>query len=128
MNFLLDTHVLLWALLAPARLSEPTRELIEDASHGVYFSAVSIWEIAIKSATGRSVVPPPPTAVWAGATQAGFLQLPVTAQHAAVVIELPPIHRDPFDRLLVAQARSEPMTLLTRDATLAKYGDHVRLI
>ena len=128
MNLLLDTHVLLWALLAPARLSQPTRQLIEDGSHSVYFSAVSIWEIAIKSSTGRSDVPPPPTAVLAGAIQAGFLQLPVSAHHAAAVIDLPPIHRDPFDRLLVAQARSEPMTLLTRDATLAKYGDHVRLI
>ncbi len=128
MNLLLDTHVLLWALLDPARLSEQAKQQIEDPSHSVYFSAASIWEIAIKSSTGRSDTPLPPKAVLAGAKHAGFLQLTVSAQHAAAVVDLPLIHRDPFDRLLVAQARSEPMTLLTRDTTLAKYGDHVWLI
>jgi len=130
MNLLLDTHVLIWALMQPARLSQPARQMIEDVTHGVYFSAASIWEIAIKTSTGRSDTPPapPPQAVLAGAQRAGFLQLVVTAQHAAALVDLPHFHRDPFDRLLVAQARTEPMTLLTRDTTLAKYGDHVRLI
>ncbi|MGQ0801171.1 MAG: type II toxin-antitoxin system VapC family toxin [Pseudomarimonas sp.] len=128
MNLLLDTQVLLWALLDPARLSEQAKQQIEDASHSVYFSVASIWEIAIKSSTGRSDMPPPPKAIVVGARQAGFLQLDITSQHAVAVLELPPIHRDPFGRMLVAQARSEPMTLLTRDTTLAKYGDHVRLI
>jgi PIN domain nuclease of toxin-antitoxin system len=123
-RILLDTHLLLWALGAPARLPTRAQTLIADGD--VYVSAASIWEISIKSALGKLTAEP--REVLAALGPAGFIELPVTGEHAAHVLHLPPIHRDPFDRLLVAQALAEPMLLLTNDAALAGYGDLVSVV
>lgn len=121
MRILLDTHMLLWTLAAPARLSPQARRLIADSD--VYVSAASIWEISIKAAIGK--LQASPVEVLEALQPAGFVELPVTGLHAARVLTLPPFHRDPFDRLLVAQALSEPMRLLTNDDALAAYGEIV---
>jgi len=124
MRVLLDTHLLLWALGSPSKLPAAARKLINDAN--VYVSAASIWEISIKVALGKLLADP--REVLAALEPAGFLDLPVTGVHAARVVDLPAIHRDPFDRLLIAQALTEPMRLLTNDAALANYGDIVTVV
>jgi PIN domain nuclease of toxin-antitoxin system len=115
---LLDTHLLLWALAAPAKLPAAARKQIEAAE--VFVSAASIWEISIKSALGK--LEADPQEVLAAISPAGFVLLPITGEHAAKVRELPTLHKDPFDRMLVAQASVEPMILLTNDEALRKYG------
>lgn len=124
MRVLLDTHLLLWALGAPARLPPRARRIIRDAD--VYVSAASIWEISIKAALGK--LRADPHEVLAALEPAGFLSLPIAGEHAARVANLPPIHRDPFDRLLIAQALEEPMRLLTDDAVLGAYGEIVDVV
>ena len=121
MRVLLDTHLLLWALSQPSKLSAAARKQI-DASE-VYASAASIWEIGIKSALGKLAANP--RDILAGIEPAGFSLLSITGEHAAKVVELPPLHKDPFDRLLVAQSLVEPMLLLTNDAALRDYGSFV---
>jgi PIN domain nuclease of toxin-antitoxin system len=121
MRVLLDTHVLLWALAAPSKLSSKARQLIEKAD--VYVSAASIWEISIKSALGK--LEARPAEVLAAVEPTGFVLLPISGEHAAEVADLPGHHKDPFDRLLVAQARTEPMRLLTNDEVLVAYGAFV---
>lgn len=124
MRLLLDTHLLLWALAAPSRLPARAQTLV--AKGDIYVSAASIWEISIKSALGKLVADP--REVLAALGPAGFTELPITGEHATRVLDLPPIHRDPFDRLLVAQALAEPMRLLTNDSVLAGYGDIVTVV
>lgn len=124
MRILLDTHLLLWALSSPEKLSKHARQRIESSE--VYASAASIWEVSIKSALGK--LEADPNEVLAGVEPAGFDHLSIVAGHAAKVAELPPIHKDPFDRLLVAQARFEPMILLTDDEVLGAYGDFVEVV
>lgn len=124
MRILLDTHLLLWALATPARIPAEARKLL--AASEVYVSAASIWEISIKSALGKLTADP--DEVLAALEPAGFLSLPITGEHAARVVTLPSIHRDPFDRLLIAQAQSEPMRLLTNDGALAAYGEAVLVV
>jgi len=121
---LLDTHLLLWALSAPARLPAPARRLIQDAD--VYVSAASIWEISIKAALGK--LRADPNEVLAALEPAGFLSLPIAGEHAARVASLPPVHRDPFDRLLIAQALVEPMRLISTDGALQGYGEIVTIV
>jgi PIN domain nuclease of toxin-antitoxin system len=121
---LLDTHLLLWALAAPARLPPKARRVIRDAD--VYVSAASIWEISIKAALGK--LRADPQEVLAALEPAGFLSLPIAAEHATRVANLPAIHCDPFDRLLVAQALVEPLRLLTDDAVLEGYGEIVTIV
>jgi len=121
---LLDTHLLLWALGAPARLPPAARRVIRDGD--VYVSAASIWEISIKAALGK--LRADPDEVLAALEPAGLLSLPISGEHAARVASLPPIHRDPFDRLLVAQALVEPMRLLTDDTVLRGYGEIVTVV
>ncbi len=128
MRLLLDTHLLLWALGDPDRLDDETRALIEDASNDVLFSAASIWEIAIKTGLGRVDFAVRPEAVMHAARATGFIELPVRADVAARVVDLPPHHRDPFDRLLVAQAIAEPARLYTVDPLLPPYSELVRLV
>ena len=128
MRFLLDTHLLLWALVTPDRLDAGTRDLIEDPANEVMFSAASIWEIAIKSALGRRDFAMRPEAVTQAARATGFTELPVLADVAARVADLPPHHRDPFDRLLVAQAMDELVRLYTADPLLPRYSDLVTLV
>ena len=110
------------------QLPRAARALILDAANEVFFSAASVWEIAIKSALRRRDFNADPAALVRALAQSGFSELPVTASHAARVAGLPAIHRDPFDRLLVAQSLAEPMTLLTNDTTLAGYGPFVHVV
>ena len=128
MRILVDTHLLLWAVARPRRLPEGARSLILDAANEVFFSAASIWEVAIKSALRRRDFKANPAILMRALARSGFAELPVTAAHAARVADLPAIHRDPFDRLLVAQSLAEPMTLLTNDTILVGYGPLVQLL
>jgi PIN domain nuclease of toxin-antitoxin system len=125
---LVDTHLLLWAVASSRRLPKEARALILDAANEVFYSAASVWEIAIKSELRRRDFKANPAVLVRALAQSGFAELPVTAAHAARVAGLPAIHRDPFDRLLVAQSLAEPMTLLTNDAVLRGYGPLVQLV
>lgn len=127
MRLLLDTHMLLWAVADPGKLHDTVRTLIEDPANEVMFSAASIWEIAIKAALGRTDFTLRPEPVAHAAMEAGFLELPVWAAAAALVAGFPLYHRDPFDRLLVAQAIAGPMPLYTADPLLVPYSDLVML-
>lgn len=128
MRVLLDTHILLWALAEPAKLPARARALLEDDSNDILFSAASIWEIAIKAQAGRVDFPVSPDEIAAAAENTGFTELPVSAKHGAAVCSLPLHHRDPFDRLLVAQAITEPARLLTVDAALGRYSELVEML
>lgn len=123
MRVLLDTHILLWALASPAKLTKRARRRIDSSE--VWVSAASIWEVSIKCALGK--LKADPAEVLSGIEPAGFSHLHIVGEHAAAVVNLPPIHKDPFDRLLLAQARMEPMILLTDDGVLADYGDFVEV-
>jgi PIN domain nuclease of toxin-antitoxin system len=122
MRLLLDTHVFLWAVTDDRKLTKAARKLIVDASE-VFVSSASIWEASIKAGLGKLEVDV--NLLVAEIDASGFLELPVRAVHAAMVRDLPDVHRDPFDRLLVAQALSEPLRLLTSDGHLSKYTDLV---
>lgn len=121
MKLLLDTHVLLWVLGAPHRLPAALIADLRDPANEVLFSAVNIWEIAIKAGQGRPTFANDAELIAQEARDAGFVALPVTAQHAAAVQKLPPLHGDPFDRLLIAQALCEPAHLVTTDKQMAHY-------
>ena len=123
-RLLLDTQVVLWALGGHRRLSGEARRLINK--HESFVSAASIWEIAIKAALGK--LDADPEAVRQALDPSGFGELPVTGEHAASVARLPAHHRDPFDRLLVAQSLVENLVLLTADAQLAPYGGLIRVV
>jgi PIN domain nuclease of toxin-antitoxin system len=126
MRILLDTHIFVWWLANDRKLPKAADPLILDPANEIYVSAASIWEIAIKAALGQIQVEP--ALVVAAIPESGFRELPVTARHAIEVTALPRHHRDPFDRMLVAQSRIEPMHLLTHDRQLAAYGDSVLII
>jgi PIN domain nuclease of toxin-antitoxin system len=128
MRILLDTHVLLWALVTPQRLADDTRTLIETVSTDVLFSAASIHEIAIKASLGRTDFAFSAPEIVDAARSAGFVELPILASAAARVARLTWHHRDPFDRLLVAQALDEPARLFTADRSLVPYSDLVTLL
>jgi PIN domain nuclease of toxin-antitoxin system len=125
---LLDTHFLLWAVGPPDRLSATIRSVLEDGQNEILFSAASIWEIAIKAALGRQDFLARPDGVAEAALRSGFRELPLSWQEAASVVHLPSHHRDPFDRLLVAQAIAFPARLLTVDAMLARYSELVWVV
>jgi PIN domain nuclease of toxin-antitoxin system len=125
---LLDTHILIWALIEPQRLAPDVRSTLENPVHEVMFSAASIWEIAIKAALGRSDFQVAPARIAEVALESGFVELPVRVPAALRVETLPHHHRDPFDRLLVAQALCEPAVLYTADPQLAAYSELVQLI
>jgi PIN domain nuclease of toxin-antitoxin system len=128
MRILLDTHILVWALTEPGRLRPHVRSAIETASADVAFSAVAILEIAIKSRIARGDFPLDPEGVYEAALAAGFAELSVTSIAAMHVGRLPLHHRDPFDRLLVAQAIVEPAYLYTVDRTLLAYSELVKIV
>jgi PIN domain nuclease of toxin-antitoxin system len=125
MRLLLDTHVFLWAVSDSARLSAAARREIVAAER-TFVSAASIWEVAIKARLGK--IDADVDAAAAAIEQSGFFELPVRAAHAVAVARLPLHHADPFDRLLVAQALTEPLRLLTADAALGRYGDFVQVV
>lgn len=128
MRLLLDTNVLLWTCGYSSRLDVETREFIEAEANEVLFSAISILEIAVKIRLGRPDFEAPPSRVVDAALDMGFAELPVRSGAAALVADLPLLHRDPFDRLLVAQAIAEPATLVTADARLEAYPALVRRV
>jgi PIN domain nuclease of toxin-antitoxin system len=123
---LLDTHLLLWAAGAPERLSPATRALLVASDRQLMFSAASLWEIAIKNGLGRGGFRVEPGVLRRGLEERGYEEVPVTSRHALVLDRLPPIHRDPFDRMLIAQAVVEGVTLLTADAVVASYPGPIR--
>ncbi len=125
MRILLDTHILLWALIEPAKLSAQGRAALEDPDNDVVFSAASVWEMSIKAALGRPDFQTSPQTVVQAALSSGFAELPVRSSAALKVASLPHHHRDPFDRLLIAQAMTEPAVLYTADAQLTTYSDLV---
>lgn len=125
MRLLLDTHVYLWYLADSPKLSRTARMTIATADE-VFVSAASIWEATIKAGLGKVKADLP--LLVEGIEASGFSELPVTAAHAAAVAQLRPLHRDPFDRLLVAQAIFEPLRLLTADPVLVEYSDLVELV
>ena len=128
MKLLLDTQLLLWAAGQPERLSAAARKLLNDPRNELLFSAASLWEVAIKSSLGREDFRAEPRLLRRGLLDNGYVELPVTSQHAVNIDGLPPLHKDPFDRLLVAQALSEGITLLTADGQLAEYPGPVRKV
>lgn len=123
MRLLLDTHVLLWALADPKRMPASVSNAIESSENEVLFSAASVWEIAIKAQMLRTEFGVDPETIIATARETRLNELAISAEHAANVARLPLHHKDPFDRLLIAQAISEPARFITADTTLAAYSD-----
>lgn len=126
MKLLLDTHILIWASGPFPQLSPAASALIDDPQNVVLFSAASVWEIAIKAGAGRRDFHVDPRIFRENMLRAGYEELPVRSEHAVAVGDLPPIHKDPFDRILIAQARVEGLTLLTSDSVVASYPGAIR--
>lgn len=126
MKLLLDTHLLLWAAGDPAKLSVTARKLLAASDNELLFSAASIWEVAIKHDLGRDDFRVDPRVLRRGLLENAYAELSVTSEHAVVVDGLVPIHHDPFDRILVAQAMVEGITLLTTDPQIARYPGPIR--
>jgi len=122
MRILLDTHAFLWAIADDPRLGPISRELIDSRAEAVLLSLVSLWEIAIQHSLGRGDMPISAVQALAWAEESGFEWLPLAPGHILCLENLPPHHRDPFDRLLIAQAISEDLTLLSADAVFSSYG------
>jgi len=127
-KLLLDTHLLLWAADQPERLSEEARRLLSDPEHALVFSAASIWEIAIKQGLKNSNLRADARLLRRGLLDNGYEELPVTSAHAVTLDTLPRLHRDPFDRILLAQAQVEGIVLLTSDEQVAQYPGAIRKI
>jgi PIN domain nuclease of toxin-antitoxin system len=128
MKFLLDTHLLLWAAGQPDQLSVEARAIIEDPHNELLFSAASIWEVTIKCGLGRSDFRVNPRLLRRGLLDNGYIELPINSAHAVAVQDLPPIHKDPFDRILLAQASVEGITLMTSDALVAQYPGAIKCV
>lgn len=128
MKLLLDTHLLLWAANDPNRLSDAARNWIEDLSNELLFSAASLWEITIKRSLGRDDFQVDGRLLRRGLLDNGYQELPITSEHAVALESLPSIHKDPFDRMLIAQATTEGILLLTKDAQVARYGGSIRKV
>lgn len=125
MNILLDTHIALWAITDSQRLADRAKKDISHPKNTIWVSVVSLWEIAIKHSLGKGDMPIDAKQALNYFRQSGYQVLSIEAEHTLLVAELPNHHQDPFDRLLVAQALSEPMRLMTHDANIIKYGDIV---
>jgi PIN domain nuclease of toxin-antitoxin system len=128
MRLLLDTHILIWAAVEPERLSRAASSLIESPDNEIMFSAVSLWEIAIKTGRGHAEFRIDAGILRRSLFENGYAELALTGAHAAAVASLPLIHKDPFDRILVAQAMIEGVALVTADPTVAKYPGPVRFV
>ena len=121
MKLLLDTHLLLWAAGSPERLPFAARELLDDPQSVPIFSSASLWEVAIKSGLGRHDFHVDARLLRRGLLDNGYDELPITGEHAVALDGLPPIHEDPFDRMLIVQSMVEGITLLTEDPLIAQY-------
>ena len=126
MRLLLDTHILLWAAFRPERLPAELRAMLEDRSNTLVFSAASLWEIAIKNGLGRTDFRADPRILRRSLLENDYEELPIGSEHTVELDGLPPIHWDPFDRILIAQSRVEGVMLLTVDPVLAKYPAPIR--
>jgi PIN domain nuclease of toxin-antitoxin system len=126
MKLLLDTHLLLWAAGNPDRLSDAARSLIENPENELLFSAASLWEVAIKRGLGRDDFQVDARLLRRGLLDNTYSELPIVSDHVVATESLPPIHKDPFDRILVAQAIVEGITLLTTDSLVAQYPGPIR--
>lgn len=126
MKLLLDTHLLLWGVSEPERLPTAARAMIEDPAHQLFFSAASLWEIAIKRALGRPDFRADPALLRRGLLDNGYTELAITGRHAVTVAGLPALHKDPFDRMLIAQAMADGLLLLTGDPTVVRYSGPIQ--
>ena len=126
MKLLLDTHLLLWAAGEPKRLPKGIRTLLEDRDNELQFSAASLWEVVIKSGLGRKDFRVEARLLRRGLLDNGYSELPIVSDHVVAIESLPPIRKDPFDRVLVAQATVEGITLLTNDPVVAQYPGPIR--
>ena len=128
MKVLLDTHLLLWAANEPKRIPKAARVLIEDAENELLFSAASLWEITIKRSLGRADFQVNPRVLWRALLDNGYTELAISGEHVIQVDQLPPKHEDPFDRVLVAQAMVEGITLVTNDEKLVAYPGPIQKV
>ncbi|MBV8634131.1 MAG: type II toxin-antitoxin system VapC family toxin [Burkholderiaceae bacterium] len=128
MKLLLDTHLLLWAAGQPEQLSAVARSLLADPQNELMFSSASLWEVAIKRGLGREDFQVDPRLLRRGLLDNGYSELPITSEHAVAVDGLPPIHKDPFDRILVAQSMVEGIALLTADPLVAQYAGPIQKV
>ncbi|MBV9566873.1 MAG: type II toxin-antitoxin system VapC family toxin [Hyphomicrobiales bacterium] len=128
MKFLLDTHLLLWAAEGSKRMSARARTLIENRDNILAFSVASLWEIAIKSGLNHPSFEVNARALRRGLIDSGFQELPILSEHTVAIDDLPPIHKDPFDRILISQAKVEGITLLTNDRIVGRYGRPARMV
>lgn len=128
MNLLLDTHLLLWAAARDRMMSPAADALVQDPDNVLHFSAVSIWEVAIKRGLERPDFQTDPNVLRAGLLANGYREVPVTGAHCGPLLALPRIHRDPFDRMLVAQSQVEGFVLVTADRQIAAYPGAIRLV
>ena len=128
MKLLLDTHLLLWTAGRPDKLSATARHLIDNPEHELLFSAASLWEVAIKRGLGRDDFQVDPRLLRRGLLDNGYGELPIVSDHVIAIGSLPPIHKDPFDRILVAQATVEGITLLTTDSLVGRYPGPTRTV
>jgi PIN domain nuclease of toxin-antitoxin system len=128
MKVLLDTHLLLWAAAEPRRLSKQARALIDNPDNDLLFSAASLWEVAIKRRLGREDFKVDARLLRRGLLDNGYGELPIISDHVVAIDSLPPIHKDPFDRILVAQATVEGVTLLTIDPVVSQYPGPIRAV
>ncbi len=128
MKLLLDTHLLLWAAGVPERLSPDAMRLLSDSANKLHFSAASIWEVVVKNTVGRNDFRVAPSQLRDSLVQNAYTEVPIHSSHAIAVNQLPDIHRDPFDRILVAQAMAEKAILVTTDSKVAQYPGPIRLV
>jgi PIN domain nuclease of toxin-antitoxin system len=128
MKLLLDTHILLWAAGQPDKLSELARKMLLDNRNTLFFSAANIWEIVIKKGIGRDDFKVDPERMRKMLVLNDYKELAITAEHVLRVSALPSLHKDPFDRMLIAQARSEGMLLMTVDSAVIAYGEGIHAV
>ncbi len=128
MKLLLDTHLLVWSAWTPRKISTAARSLINSSENELFFSAANLWEIAIKQGLGRGDFQVDPRLLRRGLLDNGYNELSVSSDHAIAIRTLPNFHKDPFDRILIAQAIVEGLTLLTADVTVARYPGPIRKI
>lgn len=128
MHLLLDTHLLVWAMGSPERLPAGLAAMLDDPANTPAFSVASLWELVIKQALGRPDFQVQPALLRRALLDGGWRELPIEARHALAVAQLPPLHRDPFDRLLLAQATADGLLLITADSQMAAYPGPVRFM